>query len=130
LRRWIFLDARCLNSCVHKRVFYTVGRHALLCIDLQTHEMRSVGVTEIDDLVTHHLVVGDIETNFVVRAEPRGTPVDLTHLGIGLAYLQPITEFVGPIELDRYTTDDPGEQILSSEANDDCNHAGSSKQSL
>ena len=87
-------------------------------------------IVQIDDLVAHHLVVRDVEVNVVVRAEPRGTPVDLTHFPVGIAHLQPITELVGPIKLNRYATDDAGEQILSSEAYNDCDHAGSGKQSL
>jgi hypothetical protein len=55
---------------------------------------------EIDDLVAHHLVVWDIEINVIVRAQPGGTPVDLTHFRVGLADLQPVADLVGPIDLD------------------------------
>src|SRR5262249_51672621 len=83
---------------------------------------------EIDDLVAHHLVVRDVEINVVIGTQPSGTPVDLAHFGVGIAHLQPVAELVGPINLNRYATDDPGEQILSSEAKNDCNHAGAREQ--
>ena len=87
-------------------------------------------IMQINDLVAHHLVVRDVEINVVVRAEPRGTPVDLTHFGVSVAHLQPVTDLVGPINLNRYAANDPGEEILSGKADDDCDHAGARQQSL
>ena len=49
---------------------------------------------EIDDLVTHHLVIRDVEINVVVRAKPGGTPVDLLYFGIPFAHLQPVADLV------------------------------------
>src|SRR5262249_38970227 len=88
------------------------------------------GIMQINNLVAHHLVVRDVEINVVVCAEPGRTPVDLTHFAVGVAHLQPITELIRPIELDRNATDNPGEQILASEAQNNCDQAGPRKQSF
>ena len=92
--------------------------------------MDFCGIVEINDLVAHHLVVWDVQINVVVRAEPRGTPVDLTHFRVDVADLQPVAEFIGPVNLDRYAADDSGKQILPGETDDDCDHAGARQQSL
>src|SRR4051794_34862647 len=85
---------------------------------------------EVDDLVAHHLVVRDVEIDVVVGAEPGGTPVDLTHLPIGVAHLQPVADLVGPIDLNRYAPNDSGKKILSGKAKDDCNNAGTCQESF
>src|SRR5215831_2891928 len=130
LWRRVLLHAGHLNGGEHERIFHTVGRRTVLGVDVQTHEMRPDRVTEIGDGVLDHLIVRNIKVDVVVGAKPRGTPVDLTHLAVGVAHLQPITELVGPIKLDRYAADDPGEQILSSETDDDCDHAGAREQAF
>ena len=83
---------------------------------------------KINDLVAHHLVVGNVEINVVVCAEPGRTPVDFTHFPVGVAHLQPIADLVRPIDLDRYAANDPGKEILSSEAEDDGKNAGACQQ--
>ena len=85
---------------------------------------------QINDLVAHHLVVRDVEINVVVRAEPGGTPVDLTHFGKALPYLQPVTDLIGPINLNGYSANDSGEEILSGKADNDCDHPGPCQQSF
>src|SRR5438552_7485737 len=81
-------------------------------------------IVEVDDLVANHLVVRDIEINAVIRAQPRRTPVDLHHFGKALAYLQPVADFVGAVELDRYAADDPGKQILPRKSDNDRDDPG------
>ena len=73
-------------------------------------------IVQINDLVAHHLVVRDVEINVVVGAKPGGTPVDLTHFAVGVAHLQPVTDLIGPVNLNRYAANDSGEQILSGES--------------
>ncbi len=85
---------------------------------------------EIDDLVANHLVIRDVEINVVIRTQPRRTPVNLHHFGKALAHLQPVADFVGPVNLDRYAANDPSEQILPSKTDDDRNDAGAREQSF
>src|SRR5215472_17287821 len=87
-------------------------------------------IMQINDLVAHHLVVRDVEINVVVRTKPGGTPVDFTHLTEGVADLQPITDLIWPIDLDRYATNDSGKKILSSETENDRDYAGACQQSF
>src|SRR4030095_12944710 len=94
------------------------------------HGVDFCRIMEIDDLVAHHLVVWDIEINVIVRAQPGGTPVDLTHFRVGLADLQPVADLVGPIYLDCYASDDPGKEILPGKADDDRDDSRACQQSF
>ena len=111
-------------------IFYAVGWHIVIDAHPDAHGVDLSRIVQINDLVAHHLVVGDVEINVVVRAKPGGTPVDLTHFAVGVAHLQPITDFKWPIDLDRYATNDSGKQILSGKADNDCDHPGSRQQSF
>ena len=121
--------ARALCSA-HQRVFHAIGWILIFNSYANAHRVDFGRIVQIDDLVANHLVVWDVEINIVIRTEPSGTPVDLAHFGVGVAYLQPITDLIGPINLDRYAADNPGKEILSSEANDDCDYAGAGQQSF
>ena len=101
MRRWFVLHAGHLDRGARERVSHAVGRHAVLGIDLQTHEMHPVRVTEIDDSVLDDLAVRNVEINVIVGAEPRGAPVDLAHFAVGIAKLQPVADLVGLADLER-----------------------------
>src|SRR6185436_11031240 len=113
-----------------QRIFYAVGWHSVIDTHPDAHGVDLGGIMQINDLVTHHLVVRDIEINVVVRAKPGGTPVDLTHFAVGVANLQPVTDLIWPIDLDRYAANDSGKEILSSEPENDRNDAGACQQSF
>ena len=113
-----------------QRVFHKVGWVLVFNANTNPHGMDLGRIVQIDDLVAHHLVVRDVEINVVVGTQPRGTPVDLTHLGVRVAHLQPVPELVGPVNVNRYAADDSGEQILPGETDDDCNDAGARQQSF
>ena len=111
-----------------ERIFYAVGRHVVIDAHPDPHGVNLSRIVQINDLVAHHLVVRDVEINVVVRAKPGGTPVDLTHFAVGVAHLQPITDLKWPIDLDRYSTNDSGKEILSGKADNDCDHPGSASK--
>src|SRR5262249_34905048 len=113
-----------------ERILHAVGRHGVIDTDPNAHGVDLGGVMQINDLVAYHLVVRDIEINVVVRAKPGGTPVDLTHFAVGVTHLQPITDLVRPIDLDRYATNDSGKEILSCEPKNDRNDAGARQESF
>ena len=113
-----------------ERIFHPIWRYTVIDAYPDPHGVDFSRIVQINDLVAHHLVVGDIEINVVVRAKPGGTPVDLTHFAVGVAHLQPITDLKWPINLDRYAADDSGEQILPGETDNDCDHPGSRQQSF
>ena len=64
-----------------QRIFHAVGWALVFDANTNPHGMDLGRIVQIDDLVAHHLVVRDVEINVVVGAQPRGTPVDLTHFG-------------------------------------------------
>src|SRR4029453_1308097 len=111
-------------------VFHAIGLILIFNSYANAHRVDFGRIVQIDDLVANHLVVWDVEINVVIRTEPSGTPVDLAHFGVGVAYLQPIPDLIGPINLDRYAADNPGKEILSSEAKDDCDNARAGQQSF
>src|SRR6266516_6629667 len=85
-------------------------------------------VVEINDGVTNHLIFQYVEINGVIGAQSCRTTVDLHHLGKTVADLQPVADFVRAINLNRYAADDAGEEILPSEAQDDCDYSRTRQQ--
>src|SRR5690348_9597903 len=88
------------------------------------------GIMEIDDGVANHLVVRNVEVNGVIGAQSSRTPIDLHHLSKTLTYLQPVADFVWTINLDRYATNNAGKKILTSEAEDNCDHSRTREQTF
>src|SRR6266568_5321752 len=111
-----------------KRILHAIGWVLILDSDANPHRMDVRWVMEIDDGVANHLVVRDVQINGVIGAQARRPPVNLHHFGKALAYLQPVTDFVGPVNLDRYSADDPGKQILPRKSDDDCDDSGASEK--
>src|SRR5262249_31108337 len=60
----------------------------------------------------------------VVRTKPGRTPVDLPHLSICVTHLQPIADFVGPVDLQRHAGNDAAEEILTGKAENECDKTG------
>src|SRR5207253_1858239 len=121
---WLCQDTVSRGRSSKKRILYAIGSVLILDPDANSHRMDFGWIVEVDDLVANHLVVRDIEINAVIRAQPRRPPVNLHHFGKALAYLQPIADFVGPVNLDRYAADDPGKQILPRKSDDDRDDSG------
>src|ERR1041385_9137354 len=71
----------CALSSTRQRVLYSIGWVLVLNPNANPHSVDLGRVMEIDDLVTHHLVVRDIEIDVVVCASTSGTPVDLPYFG-------------------------------------------------
>ncbi len=104
-------------------IFHPVRRHVVIEANADPHRMDLGRIMEVDDRALDDLVVWNVEINGVVGAQARGTPVNLSNFTVGLPDFQPVSHLVGPIELDRHSRDDPGEEILASETKNDRNHA-------
>src|ERR1700719_2701201 len=87
-------------------------------------------VMEVNDRALDDLVVGNVEINGVVGAQPRRTPVDLSDLAVSVANLQPVADFVWSVNLQRHSGDDSAEQILAGDAEDDHSDARTGEQTL
>src|SRR6266550_3789684 len=83
-----------------KRILHAIGWVLILDSDANTHRMDVRWVMEIDDGVANHLVVRDVQIDGVIGAQARRPPVNLHHFGKALAYLQPVTDLIGPVNLD------------------------------
>ena len=113
-----------------EHIFHPIWWHTIIDAHPDAHGVDLSRIMQINNLMAHHLVVRDVEINVVVRAEPGGPPVDLTHFGEALPYLQPVTDLIGPINLNGYSANDSGEEILSGKADNDGDHPGSCQQSF
>src|SRR6266853_3333446 len=127
---WLCQDTVCAGGRAKERIFHTIGSVLILDPDANPHRMDFRWIVKIDDRMANHLVVRDIEINAVVCAQPRRAPVNLHYFGKALAHLQPVTDFVGPVNLDRYAADDPGKQILPRKSDDDCDYPGAREQAF
>ena len=102
-------DTRCTGSSSKKRIFYAIRRHIVIHPNPNAHGVDLGRVMEVDDHLTNHLVVRNIEVDVVVGAQPGGAPVDLHDFSEALAYLQPVAYFVRSIDLQGDAGNDPAE---------------------
>ena len=77
------------------------------------------GVMKIDDRGANDLVVGNIEVDVVVCAQPGRAPIDLHDFGKVVADMEPIPDLVGLVDLQRDAGNDAAEQILGRKGQDD-----------
>src|SRR5215471_5625527 len=85
---------------------------------------------EINDRALDDFVIRDVEINGVVGAQPRGTPVDLADLAVGVADLQPVADLVRAIYLQRHASDDSAEKILAGNTENDGHDTRADEQAL
>src|SRR5260370_180385 len=78
---------------------------------------------QVNDRALDDLVVRNVEINGIVGAQPRGTPVDFPDLGETVAYLEPVADFVGTIDLERHAGDDAAKEILPGKSENNCGDA-------
>src|SRR6266496_3217946 len=113
-----------------KGIFHAIGWILVFNSNANAHGMDLRWVMKVDDGVANHLVVRDIEINGVIRAQPRRAPVNFHYFGKALAHLQPVADLVGPIQLDRNASDNPGKKVLPGKSEDNRDNPGAGEHSL
>src|SRR5438552_4531818 len=127
---WLRQDTVCAGGRTKERILNAIGSVLILDPDANPHRMDFRWIVKIDERMVDHLVVRDVEINAVVCAQPRRAPVNFHYFGEALADLQPVADFIRPVNLDLYSAYNPGKQILPGESDDDCDYPGAREQSV